>query len=160
MPTMADKRYNLWQHYGERSLTYIVEGNKIITDVVRLMLGGGTFIFVLSGTLYGNHITSLPISLKILIVVSWVLILCSFASGIVQLVRDSTHLGSWSSTYRSAMDSLADETKNEDDAILAANTALSRNDTVSNMVPFWFQVVTLAIAFVIQVTVASISLFI
>jgi hypothetical protein len=58
------------------------------------------------------------------------------------------------------MDSLADETKNEDDAILAANTALSRNDTVSNMVPFWFQVVTLAIAFVIQVTVASISLFI
>src|SRR5690606_22761793 len=96
--------------------------------------------------------------LKVLLVVSWVFILISFASGIIQLVRDSSHLGSWSSSYRAAMDTLLSHSE-EEKAIKEASLVLDRQDIVSNMVPFWIQVVFLSAAFVIQVALASIFLF-
>lgn len=156
--TMASKKHNLWQHYSNCEISHLSDGNKIITDVVKLMLGGGTFLFALTGTLFGSKILTLPLSLKILLIVSWSLIFFSFYFGINQLISDSSFLGKWSRNYSKAKKVLA-EIENEDTAMKAAEKVFEDQNIVSNMQQFWNQVYLIGLAFVIQVTIVSISLF-
>lgn len=148
----------MWQYYGSCQLNYVVEGNKIITDVVKLLLGGGTFLFALTGALFGSNILLLPLCLKILLIVSWGLIFISFIFGIRQLISDSSFLGAWSGYYSSAMKELSKD-DGDDKGIEKIKKIFEDKKTVSDMNSFWLQVCFMAISFIIQIAVVSISLF-
>jgi len=145
---MGNKLHGLWQHYSNCEITHVTEGNKIITDVVKLMLGGGTFLFALTGALFGSRVLLLPLSLKVLLIVRWGLIFLSFFFGIKQLIDDSSFLGSWSRAYSTAKKKLA-ENSDEDVAIKEAEKVFENKQSVSNMNSFWNQVYLIGLAFII-----------
>lgn len=156
---MKNKLHSLWQHYANRSLSDLVEGNKIITDVVRLLLGGGTFLFILTGS-FQQNIKNLDPCLKVSLVVSWVLIFVSFVFGFIQLVGDSSFLGSSSSRFADARDELAKGDEIEESKRLEnANAILKNKPRVSRMWPFYWQVVLIGIAFILQMVVLSANMF-
>lgn len=157
---MESKRNLLWQNYSLKENTYLNEGNRIITDVTRTLLSGGTFLFVLTGTLLGSRILDFPISFKVLLIVSWILLFISFCFGIRQLIIDSTFLGEWARRHGEALAIIGKVGLNEEEAIVMATEKLASGNFTSNMWPFWIQIILMAIAFIIQIIVVSCALFV
>lgn len=153
------KRLFWWDAYNERSLLFLNEGNKIIADVAKLLLGGGTFIFLISAYIFGQKITDLEPGMKKALICSWILIFISLALGIYHLWRESNFFGTRSSDYRHAANSMFSPLTYEDSK-LAALKFVQSSSNKSDMSLFYLQVAYVAEAFLLQMLIISKALFI